>query len=347
METSCPLVSVIIPVYKVENYLRGSVMSVIEQDYKNIEIILVDDGSPDKCPKICDELMAEHSNVIAFHKQNGGLSSARNFGVEKSKGKYLFFLDSDDTIVKNAISAMIEIAEAEHSDVVLTDRYYQLYEGTDKKELLYHFNQEKLYITNPIDFALEVMIERGRAWRAHDVLYKADIIKENQCLFPVGYTAEDIVFNLQFMSYAKKLSFIKIATLNYLKRKGSITATHNKGFFATILFIDGKVGEFLQKNNIDTEENQRKRNSLLSRNVITQFISAYNPKHRLSKSEKKDVLNEMLEHERVKESLKTKMTVPAFNQKLLNIVMVLIHDLLRIKWVKAAELVVGMINKLR
>ena len=90
----CPKVTVIIPVYKVERYLRGAVQSVIDQTYKNINIILVDDGSPDNCPQICDELGEKHDNITVIHKVNGGLSSARNAGLDSiNNTDYVLFLD--------------------------------------------------------------------------------------------------------------------------------------------------------------------------------------------------------------------------------------------------------------
>lgn len=91
-----PLITVIIPVYKVEAYLEACVRSVLAQTYQNFEMILVDDGSPDRCPQMCEELVAEDSRIRVIHKENGGLSSARNAGIDAAKGTYLAFLDSDD-----------------------------------------------------------------------------------------------------------------------------------------------------------------------------------------------------------------------------------------------------------
>ena len=98
-----PLVSVIIPIYKVEKYLRASIDSALNQTYENIEIILVDDGSPDACPQICDDYAEKYDNIKVIHKKNGGLSDARNHGIEASSGEYLYFLDSDDTIDSRAV----------------------------------------------------------------------------------------------------------------------------------------------------------------------------------------------------------------------------------------------------
>ena len=92
------LISVIVPIFKVEDYLRKCVDSVINQTYKNLEIILVDDGSPDNCPKICDEYANQDSRIKVIHKENGGLSDARNAGMKIAKGEYVSFIDSDDYI---------------------------------------------------------------------------------------------------------------------------------------------------------------------------------------------------------------------------------------------------------
>ena len=96
-------ISIIVPVYKVELYLEKCVNSIINQTYKNLEIILVDDGSPDNCGAMCEELAKVDSRIKVIHKENGGVSSARNRGITESKGEYIYFIDSDDALTKNAL----------------------------------------------------------------------------------------------------------------------------------------------------------------------------------------------------------------------------------------------------
>ena len=93
-----PLISVIVPIYKVEKYLSKCIESIIAQEYSNIEIILVDDGSPDNCGKICNDYAIKDNRIKVIHKENGGLSSARNAGIDIAQGEYIGFVDSDDTI---------------------------------------------------------------------------------------------------------------------------------------------------------------------------------------------------------------------------------------------------------
>ena len=117
------LVSVIVPIYKVEKYLNKCVDSIINQSYKNLEIILVDDGSPDKCGEICDKYAEKDSRVKVIHKENGGLSDARNAGIDIAKGDYLLFVDSDDWITSNICEVLIKNANDNLSDIIACNQY--------------------------------------------------------------------------------------------------------------------------------------------------------------------------------------------------------------------------------
>ena len=114
-----PLLSVIVPVYKVEAYLRDCVDSILAQTYQNLEIILVDDGSPDNCGAICDEYAAKDSRIRVIHKPNGGLSDARNAGMSIATGEYLMFVDSDDLLTLNAAQTLMGLAAQEQADIVI------------------------------------------------------------------------------------------------------------------------------------------------------------------------------------------------------------------------------------
>ena len=112
------LISVIVPIYKVEAYLRRGIDSILAQDYPNIEVILVDDGSPDNCGKICDEYAKKDKRIRVIHKPNGGLSYARNAGLDVAKGEYISFIDSDDSILPYMYSTMIKVIENNNLDIV-------------------------------------------------------------------------------------------------------------------------------------------------------------------------------------------------------------------------------------
>lgn len=347
MDVNKPLVSVIMPVYNTGKYLEESVLSVVDQTYDNLEILLVDDGSSDNSPQICDKLSEKYGNVKVIHKKNGGLSDARNCGLNVVCGKYVLFLDSDDTIDCDAISSMVEIAESEGSDVVFPDRYYKHFEETNEKKLCCLFDDGMSCDGNPLNFATDFMIAKGCAWRATSVLYKTDVLKNNSCLFPVGYTSEDVVFNLQVMSYAKKYSIIRKPTLNYLKRKGSITTSFNNKFFDCILYIDKQAESFFEQNNIKTDSNQVKVDSLLIKNVIVYFFSVYDKNTKLSKAEKKELVESILNNDRVKNSMNVKMVVPFFDRKFLGNLIVLIHMFFKLKCKSIAIALIKLVNILR
>ena len=112
-----PLVSVIVPIYKVEPYLRRCLDSIVKQTYTNLEIILVDDGSPDGCPQICDEYAARDKRIVVIHKDNGGLSDARNAGLDICKGEYISFIDSDDWVANIYIEAMLKATITNNAEI--------------------------------------------------------------------------------------------------------------------------------------------------------------------------------------------------------------------------------------
>ena len=113
-----PLISVIVPIYNVEKYLDRCVDSIINQTYKNLEIILVDDGSPDNCPQMCDDYAKKDSRIKVVHKENGGLSDARNVGMEVATGEYVSFIDSDDYISLDFYETLLETIVDNDSDIV-------------------------------------------------------------------------------------------------------------------------------------------------------------------------------------------------------------------------------------
>ena len=117
------LISIIVPIYNVEKYLKKCIDSIINQTYKNLEIILVDDGSPDNCGKICDEYAKKDNRIKVIHKENGGVSSARNVGVENATGEYIGFVDSDDYIEKDMYEVLINNLKKENADISIISNY--------------------------------------------------------------------------------------------------------------------------------------------------------------------------------------------------------------------------------
>ena len=204
------IVSVIIPVYKVEKYLQRCVDSVLNQNFKNYEIILVDDGSPDNCPIICDKYAANYDNVSVIHKANGGLSSARNEGIRSASGEYILFVDSDDWIDKNTLKELTEIAEKTNSDFVRFRPKYAgwpgikdgtmvdfgtepiLREGLYDRQRIINMIYPRLLATTELTLGPIVA-----AWRS---LYKRELLINNDLFFSESIQySEDVLFSARLL----------------------------------------------------------------------------------------------------------------------------------------------------
>lgn len=329
------MVSVIIPVYKTEKYLEATVNSVLNQTYKNIEIILVNDGSPDNCPQLCDMLAEKYDCIKVVHKENGGLSSARNTGIENATGEYLYFLDSDDTIIDCAIADMVEIAENENSDVVLPNMYYKVYEDSYKKELAYHFTED-LFETDPRDYAIEILMGKVRGHRSTAVLYRSNVIIENNIRFPLGLIAEDFFFMMDLMAVANKLSFYAKPSLLNLKRSGSITSEYHPGFEKTIWLMDEKAIEFLNKTNTKNKKSMQKVDDLLCRSTIAYIFKIMSSQNKMDYKEKEKIARELLNHKNTRNVWRKNRPIPYFKSKKTTLVFAVIYKLLRFNFVGSA-----------
>lgn len=215
-----PLFSIIVPIYNVERYLEQCIESVLAQDYHNYELILVDDGSPDNSIDICVKYAKKYKNIVFIHKTNGGLSDARNAGIQIARGEYLMFLDSDDYWEGiNVLSELDEITK-ENKDLIIYDCTFYYKDG--KKES-YPISKQGLVNNYLTDFytLVERNIFRSSAWTK---VIKRKIITDNQLFFPKGKNHEDLdwSFNLaqHINSYAIYDSYFYIYRT---KREGSIT----------------------------------------------------------------------------------------------------------------------------
>lgn len=211
------LISIIVPVYNVEKYIDKCIDSIIGQTYKKIEIVLVDDGSTDNSGKICDNYSKKFANVYCFHKKNGGLSDARNYGIEKSNGKYLTFIDSDDFISKDFIKALYSGVEQFDSDIVMSGlSSFSNYKNVKN----YSFNENKIIKLTKEECYKKMLMQDQIDVNATAKLYRKEIFDDIR--FPVGYYYEDIQIIDKIVEKAKKISMITYKGYNYLQRKDSI-----------------------------------------------------------------------------------------------------------------------------
>lgn len=245
------LVSVIVPVYNVEKYLSQCIKSILGQTYKNIEVILVNDGSLDESGKICDSFLELDSRIKVIHKENEGLGYARNTGLEYVSGEYVTFVDSDDYVDDNMIEELINGLKKNGADTCIGGFKRINDEGKIKFEEHYI---EKFYSGEK---ECEEVLSRmyGSAPDKHDairmsvwnVLYSMNIIRENNLRFPSErvYISEDIIWDTDYYKYARGVQVIDAVTYNYRIVEGSLTQKYKKDRFQMIsilyLELEGKI----------------------------------------------------------------------------------------------------------
>lgn len=227
------LLTVVVPVYNVEQYLKRCVNSILKQTYKNLQVLLIDDGSTDESGRICDEFSCD-KRVEVIHKANGGLSSARNAGLEHVKGQYISFVDSDDYIDQDMYSEMMNALCNAEAEIAVCGRYDEC-ERTCK----INFALEKQRVFSDAEAMARMLSWDKMDISACDKVYKADLWKHIR--FPVGRNNEDICVIPSIICLANRIVHIGQAKYHYCHRQASITATYNpkriKDFYSAIQHI--------------------------------------------------------------------------------------------------------------
>lgn len=213
-----PLISVIVPVYNVEEYLPRCVDSILAQTYENLEVILVDDGTKDNAGLLCDQYAQKDARIKVIHKTNGGLSSARNAGIDIAKGDYLAFVDSDDWIEPDAYEVMMAAAQKYDVKLVCAGRYDMDSEQGEKIPGLCPEKEEVIRGTE--------LVRRMFTWNhidsaAWDKLYHRDLFREIR--YPVGRVCEDVPTTYKIALDAGNVAMCPKPIYNYFHRPGSIT----------------------------------------------------------------------------------------------------------------------------
>lgn len=215
-----PLISIIIPVYNVEEYLSTCLESIINQTYQNLEIILVDDGSTDSSGRICDEYALKDERVLVIHQQNGGLSAARNSGLDIAKGDYIGFVDSDDYIELDMYEVLLNFAKNNNLDVSMCSAYEVFPEKKVKKRI----DCFPPFITENIDEIInEIFINKrgGVAVAVWCKLFKREVVIDKR--FKLRRFYEDVFFVFEWLSNTKRFGRISDYKYYYVQRSGSIT----------------------------------------------------------------------------------------------------------------------------
>lgn len=228
------LVSIIIPVYNVENYLNKCLRSVVTQTYSNLEIILVDDGSTDSSPALCDKWEKSDSRIIVLHKQNGGLGSARNTGLDRAAGKYICFIDSDDYVEKNMVERLVQESETHDAQIVICGNdNVQLRNGTYHEISKNSMPKSILENNNAIANGLADLFAHYYAIPAWNKLYRTSLLRLNHMRFNEHVTvAEDSLFNIPLYKLAERIVSIPDILYHYVSREGSLCNHFNTSWFS-------------------------------------------------------------------------------------------------------------------
>ena len=242
------LVSVVIPVYNVEEYLKECLDSVVNQTYGDLEILLVDDGSTDGSSKICDSYAARDSRITVVHQVNSGLSAARNRGIDLASSKYITFIDSDDVIALNFIELLMNKIESENADIAECD--FLDFSSDVPSADLNDFSTLKTGMQSLHDL-YDISARNVTAWGK---IYKIELFSNVR--YPVGKTHEDVFTTYKLFYFAKKIVQLKSRLYFYRKRSGSITASFNKKRLDILdayceindFFVEHGVNDLISKN---------------------------------------------------------------------------------------------------
>lgn len=247
-----PKVSVIVPVYKVENYIHKCIESILSQTFTDFELILVDDGSPDSSGAICDEYAAKDSRIVAIHQKNGGPSAARNTGLSVASGKYVCFVDSDDYISENTLSIAVPQMEKGYDLVVF--QFTMIDENGNCKKINYKTGE---YIVGQskerVNFIVNELLQYHFGWEPYCRLFRRDIIEQHKLRFDNSIMfAEDMGFSLLYFAYAKKLLVLEDYLYYYIQHSSSIMASQNSCLNAgTMTELAKGVLSFYRQNGVE------------------------------------------------------------------------------------------------
>ena len=238
--------SIILPIYKVENYLCSCIDSILAQAYQDFEVILVDDGSPDSCPQICDEYAAKDARVRVIHQKNAGQAAARNAGLDIAQGEYICYVDSDDFLTDNNVLQKIAVASETHPDII----HYKFVEWFESDGHIadcyfdYNVPTEGRMLADIYCDLIDKDAYYNSAWSK---AIRRELLQSNQIRFHEGIVGEDNEWYYHVVLVAQSLVLIDEPLYVYRRRQGSTTTTANRKHLLDQLFVLDKWEEILKK----------------------------------------------------------------------------------------------------
>lgn len=259
-------VSIIVPVFNVEKYIERCVKSLENQSYKNLEIILVDDESPDRCPQMCDEYAKKDERIKVLHKKNGGLSDARNAGLDVATGKYIAFVDSDDWVEKNFIETLYKNAKKENADISIIGCTLVWDDGR-KKQLS---NDDEYYLFDRETAIRELLKQKKFYCMTCQKMYKREIF--DTVRFPVGKLYEDVAISLPTFLQAEKIVVCGRSGYNYYQRSDSIV---NSKFDSRKLYFLDCCKDIISYSDLHNKKYDKEAHTFYLRALMMLILQAY------------------------------------------------------------------------
>lgn len=222
MENCRPLVSVVVAAYNVERYIEKCIKSLMGQTYRNLEILLIDDGATDKSREICDQYAKIDSRIRVIHKDNGGLSDVRNMGLAQAAGVYLMYVDGDDYVSENYVETAVSCAEKNHADVVIFD-FEEIEEDTGRRDR-WSMKLPRDTVLNARQMS-KVLTVTPSSWNK---LYRLEFFHNTGLTYPLGRNYEDLTMNPRLLANAARIVYLQSEPLYYyILRDGSIMRSRN------------------------------------------------------------------------------------------------------------------------
>lgn len=304
-----PKVSIIVPIYNVEKYLDRCMDSLLNQTLKDIEIIMVDDGSPDNCPQMCDEYAKKDSRVKVVHKENAGLGYARNSGLDVATGEYVAFVDSDDYVALDMYENLYSAIKKWDTQMVLCGFNEVLYNKSEKgviTNMPIHpkvVDAKKEYLTNIIGQLPEKDKELYYTYCVWNVLYSNEVIQKNHIRFKSEriYVSEDILFQVEYASRSSNILLLPTPYYNYCHNSNSLTRKYDKNRFEKTIALYDEICNRLKYLNVNIDNFElRKQRFLLAKTLYTvcdaiKYLSSKDASKEIKRIGSNHILQKLLE----------------------------------------------------
>lgn len=295
--------SVVIPIYNMEQYIKLGVEKILTQNLTDIEIILVNDGSTDKSKEICDECSVLNSKIKVIHKENGGAGSARNKGIEVAQGQYIMFLDIDDIIEDGIFEIMLNAIEENKVDLVICNHnsIKNNYIISNAKKITENYT---IFGKDRCKDTFIELLQRTLIQTPWDKIYKLDIIRKNNIYFSDLRRCQDAVFNCKYFSHICSYHVISECLYNY--RENDLINQWTKfplNYFDICLELDYVYRSMLKQSTIDKDSNATYLATYFLDEVIQCIKYSFSPRWNFSLNERKKYVSAIIENSRVQEAL--------------------------------------------